>query len=183
MTATKTDHNAELADLGFTLAINSGPIGRVRDNGWPCISYNVTLEYNGRAVHSTDYSLGVGHVKWPKRHEDIPPGGDIPVFNTIRNNPGANLKNKADHATAAALLARVQKVKPDIAGVLSSLLLDGSPFFDAQSFEDWAGELGYDIDSRKAESLWRECDATGRALAWAIPANVIAKAREILQDY
>lgn len=183
----KTENiTSTLEALGFSLVIVSGPKGEVRDNDWPCISYTVQLLLKGRLVIETDYSLGVGHVKVPKRWEDQPNGltsDEVCAFNTLRNNPGAQLKNKAFHASLAAKLAKAQKVTPQLADVLHSLISDGEAYFDAMSFEDWAANYGYDADSRKAENIFRKCDEIGRALARGIPAELLSQVREILADY
>lgn len=46
--------------------------------------------------------------------------------------------------------------EPTAADVLSSLLLDAA-VEDYSSFEDWAADLGYDPDSRKAARTYRGC--------------------------
>ncbi len=43
------------------------------------------------------------------------------------------------------------KINPTIEDVLDCLASDACGFDNARSFEDWASDLGYDIDSRKAE--------------------------------
>jgi len=44
---------------------------------------------------------------------------------------------------------------PTSSDVLDVLLSDASTVENASSFEDWAGELGYDVDSRTAEKIYR----------------------------
>lgn len=46
--------------------------------------------------------------------------------------------------------------KVDIASVLGSLALDSS-VRNNDDFEDWARDLGYDTDSRKAEAIYNAC--------------------------
>lgn len=48
---------------------------------------------------------------------------------------------------------------PDVATVLDSLASDSLTVYNAQSFEDWAAELGYDTDSRKAYATYGEVRA------------------------
>jgi hypothetical protein len=172
-----------LEAIGLSLAITSGPTAKVRDD-WPCIAYTVRLDYKGRAVIETDYSLGVGHAEIPKRlpvtisftdHEHA-------IFHTLERNPHANLSDKAAHASFAAKLARHQKVVPQLADVVHSLLSDGEAYFDAATFEDWAANYGYDPDSRKAEEIFRKCDAIGRELSRGIPAETLSKLRAIVAD-
>jgi len=45
--------------------------------------------------------------------------------------------------------------EPRVASVLSCLADDASSVENAQSFEEWCRELGYDTDSRKAERTWK----------------------------
>src|SRR5689334_5404812 len=44
---------------------------------------------------------------------------------------------------------------PTIADVLDCLASDAAGYENARGFEEWAGEYGYDTDSRKAERLYR----------------------------
>ena len=48
---------------------------------------------------------------------------------------------------------------PKAAEVLDCLLSDASSYRNARDFSDWANELGFDPDSRKAEKIYR---AVGR---------------------
>lgn len=54
--------------------------------------------------------------------------------------------------------------EPTIGDLLSSLALDASSVIDGQSFEDWAGDFGYDTDSRKAERTYNACKAGAEKL-------------------
>lgn len=52
-------------------------------------------------------------------------------------------------------------IPPEINGVLECLRNDVVPF--GTNFEDWCGDLGYETDSRKAESTFRAClDSTAK---------------------
>lgn len=44
---------------------------------------------------------------------------------------------------------------PDPVDVLSCVLEDVAGYENARSFEEWAGEYGYDTDSRRAEGIYR----------------------------
>jgi len=44
---------------------------------------------------------------------------------------------------------------PTLETVLDCLASDASGYLNADTFEAWAGELGYDTDSRKAEHTYR----------------------------
>ena len=53
---------------------------------------------------------------------------------------------------------------PDAKEVLGCLAYDSASVENAQSFEDWAAELGYDEDSRKAERIFRGCERQAEKL-------------------
>ena len=56
------------------------------------------------------------------------------------------------------------KKPPTLAEVLDCLASDASGVDNAQSFEDWANEYGYDTDSRKAEATYRACEKQAQEL-------------------
>lgn len=73
---------------------------------------------------------------------------------------GAKIKSHAlEYSMGSA-----HKGNPVIADVLNCLHLDASCAINSGSFEDWADDLGYDSDSRKAEKVYRSCLATADAL-------------------
>lgn len=183
-----TDRIKSLTNLGFSLEA-SKPAGGVDENNqsdWPHISYSIRLLFKGKPVLSTEYKLGVGHVRIKKARPDgiMQPWTERErtLLYTWQSHPHTSFQDKQLQADVAAKLAIQQKVAPQLDDVLRSLLMDGEAFFNAQSFEGWADDFGYDKDSRKAEAIYRECDNTGRKLAAAIPADVLAKARELTQD-
>ena len=45
--------------------------------------------------------------------------------------------------------------EPKAADVIDCLASDAAGFENARSFEDWAGDYGYDTDSRKAEKIYK----------------------------
>jgi hypothetical protein len=53
---------------------------------------------------------------------------------------------------------------PKLADVLDCLASDAAGFENAQSFEDWAAEYGYDTDSRKAEKVYRTVERQAKQL-------------------
>lgn len=71
---------------------------------------------------------------------------------------------------------------PSITDVLHCLVSDAGAL-DHGSFEDWASNLGYDADSRKAEKIYRACLDTGLALRRMLSDVELAKLQEAFQDY
>lgn len=71
---------------------------------------------------------------------------------------------------------------PDPVDVIYSLIQDAS-VLDAGSFEDWAAELGYDRDSRKAETIYRACLGLALALRHGIGESGMEALRAAFLDY
>lgn len=173
-------------EAGLSIEIISGPRGAVKDD-WPCIEFTIQL-MNARRVEiwRGEYSLGVGHVKNPTRYDAYPLGltqDETYALNTLRMKPSAQLKDKQLWANTAAKLAAAQKVAPKLNDVCHSLISNGAAFFDGQRFEDWASDLGYDPDSRKAENTFRLCDEIGRALSRHLSRDQIDGLREWASNY
>jgi hypothetical protein len=56
------------------------------------------------------------------------------------------------------------KKRPTLAEVLDCLASEASGVDNARSFEDWAGEYGYDTDSCKAERTYHICEKQAQDL-------------------
>ena len=87
---------------------------------------------------------------------------------------GHRTKPKADWMKPRA-------VAPPAASVLHSIILDSRAI--GQSFESWCADFGYDTDSRKAESVYRECQQNADKLARVFSRADIAALENMLQDY
>jgi hypothetical protein len=152
--------------FGITIE-SSSPRGEVEpaqskdSKPWPHIAYDVTLKRNGRDIWKGPYKLGVGHVKGFRQ-------GQLSMLEFQR---------------IAASLAKIQKVAPKLPDVLHSLMMDGSPYFQGASFEEWAGDYGYDTDSRSAEKTYAACMDTGRQMSRAFTAEELAQLQEAAREY
>jgi hypothetical protein len=61
----------------------------------------------------------------------------------------------ATHIIPFSMGSAYKGKRPEVADVLSCLASDASGA--DQDFESWASDLGYDTDSRKAESIYNTC--------------------------
>ena len=172
-----------------TLEVLEGPTGRVDDENWPHLHFKVRLSRNGREVWTGDWRAGLGLVKPTAKDErdahalfqsPRAPEGAGPIISTIRKHPHSvsRIADKEANAAAIAWCAKRQGYAPTVADLMGSLMQDGTAYFDAETFEEWASNFGYDIDSRKAESVYRACDTIGRALARAFDADELAALRD-----
>ncbi len=77
---------------------------------------------------------------------------------TLTYKPG----KKARRLTVYFSMGSAHTANPTAYDVLTSLQLDAGAL--GQGFEDWAGDYGYDVDSRKAERTYRACVRSARKL-------------------
>ena len=114
-------------------------------------------------AYETDYHMGFGNRK-------ARPGVVRPKF-----------YNPRCIAAAEWDALHLKPVAPTAASVLYCLLSDMEAI--DQSFVDWADDLGYDTDSRKALAIYEACCDTGRELRKVFTPTQRADLRGLLQDY
>lgn len=176
------------ARFGLSLRIVSGPTAGVDTHdktAWPHFAFDVELVHKGKPVLTTSYKFGIGYVDLRKESSKE---GSAPlivrnVLERWRARPHANFFEKQLQAEAAALLAKHQDVRPQLDDVVHSLLLDGAAYFDAIPFEEWAADLDYDPDSRKAEAIYKLCCEHGRAMTYALGRDVVERLRKRFEGY
>lgn len=143
--------------------------------GEPCINWRCTVLLNDRELWTGDYSQGIGHVSKP-----------VAAWIRKECGPDTCIGGRAAYTE----LCETQKIArygfpaiaaPLLRDVFYSILMDGDAY--AMSFEDWADTYGYDTDSRKAESVYRECAAIGRSLNAGLSPEALDGLRELFQDY
>jgi len=183
--------------LGFSLTIGE-PYYEITEGEHkiPFVRWPVTLEKAGRKVCEVKYGKGVGHFHkaamsarkgWTEhkvagRYVRLSPDENF-VLLAWQDRPQANFLDKRLWGSLCVKLAKADKsTHPTLAEVLGSLIMDGSADFNAQSFEDWASEYGYDTDSRKAEGIYNECVRIGRALRQSMSADELQAAIEWAQQ-
>lgn len=128
-----------LAAHPVTLVVLAGPYESVDDDGWKHDAYRLRLVWkdrtNGdRTTPEFSYRMGVGHRK---------PAGRIDLNTGLKP-----LKPLPE---------------PPLDMVLDAIVSDARCYDEATSWEDFAGNLGYDPDSRKGEAAYRAC---GETLHW-----------------
>lgn len=124
---------------------------------------------------ATDYMQGIGHIpKDPQvtAHHKGARRDCIMIDEYERQCAETGKYGMGNHKTIPA---------PALLEVLYGLVLDSDA--DEYSFEAWADNLGYDTDSRKAESVYNACREIGQKLRLMLGAENLAKLRELFQDY
>jgi hypothetical protein len=164
---------------------------------WPSLNWSVRIMAPGpadrfgarapREVVATDYSAGSDHAPASKADK-------------AKIARAASFYGRSDSVTRADMIAWELEngravasafgggfsgrdaIKPDPCDVLHSLARD-SDVIDAGGFEEWARDLGYDTDSRKAESIYRACLEIALKLRAGLGEQALADLREACVDY
>lgn len=184
----KTQSKPSISALLRDITLECGSPEPYFKDDWQAVAFNCSLKRDGKTFWQGQYKMGIGHFT-PTKKEDpdknrfIPwlrnlPSNEEQMLRTWLKKPHASFVNKELQATVAAKLAKMRKQTPELEDVLSSVMLDGSPFFDAERFEDWAGEYGYSPDSIKAKEIFDVCDKTGREVARVFSPEEIQTLRE-----
>ena len=178
-TATKRNElDSYIASLPIAYSAVFVPQSQSRKAGEKNLSINWKITITGKNNNlTTDYMQGIGHIpNYPK----------IVPFNSRRTIAVEAFEKLASEKGIAApnLSSRYgDKLNPPtLKGVLYSLISD-SDVLNYDSFESWAGDLGYDTDSRKAEKIYRDCIAIALKLKGIIGNEAMEKLRELFQDY
>jgi hypothetical protein len=167
-----------IAELGLTVESEFVPWSQSRNKGekHPSLNWRVTVKRNGAEVLTTDYGAGNGHCPAYKRPDSYMKAEAI--------------KWECEHGRRAVIGSGGQifpgsmksVINPDPVDVIHSLALD-SDVLNHNGFESWAGDFGYDTDSRKAESIYRACLDIALKLCNAIGDDGMRKLQEAGQDY
>lgn len=170
---------AEFIFIPFSLSRNATPAknGKV----WRSLNWRVSFSRHGKTQKDitpflvTDYSQGVGHcpaaklnlshiapASWRERHRKAAEDIEIET-GKVSSVPRDRM---APRATSKPV------PPPSIGEVMQSLAREAD-VLDYGGFEDWASSLGYDTDSRSAESIYRACIDTTTKLRAYLGANVL----------
>ena len=154
----KQERAAIVESLGLTVDSVFVPFSQSRNKGNKEMTLNwaVTVRRNGREVLTTDYSAGIAHAPSYNAKAKTPSERDLMLraeCETGQRSLGMRWGHRGEvqHGTGER-----NAIKPDAIDVLYSLAMD-SDVLDYPSFEDWASNFGYEVDSRKAETTYRAC--------------------------
>jgi hypothetical protein len=142
------------------------------------LNWKVTLRRNGRDVLTCDYSAGMAYA---------PSYEGAYRFGRLSVDSAAALKSETESGFAYsgvsyAPMNRRKPILPELADVLHSLALDSS-VLDYPTFESWAGDSGYDTDSRKGEATYRACLSQSLALRAGLGEALLSALIAAVQDY
>lgn len=147
----------------------------------PTLNWKITVEVNGRAILETDYSAGIGHIPGYRfnMRERVGVRDFIrEICETGRYPSGYGFAiGRGDSG-----VKRWSGILPvDEVTAFSCLLMD-SDVLDYSNFQEWAENMGFDSDSRKAESMYRDCLNIALTLRSALGEKSCMKMRECAQQ-
>lgn len=171
-----------LASLGLTIRTQFVPFSQSRNkdnkdtygNPARCLNWKVTLLRNDREVMTTDYSAGIAHTPAYKQNARW----------TIAYTELIDYEIEKGFAAKSLSwgITKGPAIQPKAEDVVYSLQMDSS-VLDHANFESWAGDFGYDTDSRSAETIYRACLEIALTLRAAIGEAGIETLRAAFQDY
>lgn len=166
--------------LGLSIAAQFVPFSQSR-NAKPdpktddlSLNWRVTVGRNGAPFMEADYMQGIGHAPSYKQSARLTVAtAEALAFEAEKGRRAPR---------SGGLFAGALIPEPSAADVLYTLVSDAGAL-DHPTFEDWAAELGYDTDSRKAEATYRACLEIGLKLRAAVGDGGLEQLRTAFQDY
>ena len=153
------------------------PQSRSRNAGedQPSLNWEITVG-DGEHEIQTDYMQGIGHlpgnqqgrrtIEWAKAEREA-----------AETTTG---KSRINPTTGEATRhPRYPIPKPELVDVLYSLVMDAD-VLNYSCFEEWAGDMGFDPDSRKGEAIYRACLEIALTLRRIVDLD---KAAEAFEDF
>lgn len=178
---------ATLESMKLTVESRFIPFSQSRNKGEksPSLNWVVTVKRNGRDILTTDYMAGMGHC--PSYNRKAPAAYDRHPRNWQPYVCAFECEEGFSAAQYVGWMNGLRRdkdkpIKPDPIDVIYSLVMDSS-VLDSGDFENWASELGYETDSRKAESIYRACLDIALKLRGAIGDSGMATLQTAYQDY
>lgn len=166
-----------IATLGIKVGIVSAPFNPNMENSEEMFHWACTLssDANPSAVLNLIYSTGGGHLRARTKPLNYRfDGASFKEFSEIKNNPRNyyyDFKVKAYrpfYGRSTVWMSNLidsilEPAPPTVEQILDTLLMEAEAL-NYDSFEDWANDMGYDTDSRKALAIFEVCRKQGRQL-------------------
>lgn len=80
-------------------------------------------------------------------------------------------------------MGSAHKLAPNIAGVMHCIVSDSQYVMDGTTFEQWAGDLDYDVDSIRALRTFEACRNQAKDFAALLNPGDMDCLTELFQDY
>jgi len=169
-------------ETGLTVSWEFVPFSQSRnkDSDSPSLNWRACVTLRGRPIaglESVDYMQGCGHAPAHK--------GKAWQDNRFLKARAVALECETGRIAKRELgghrepcASRNPIPQPSTVDLLSSLAMDSSAI-DHATYESWADDFGYDVDSRKGESIYRACLSIALALRAALGESTMADIRDL----
>ena len=178
----KADRENFINSLGLKYKAAFVPFSHSRNKAEkrPSLNWVITLA-TSRQTLQTDYMQGCAHVPEYSQRERTADTRWYSDYLVKVCEQGAYLP-RVTYERAQGTWKGQPVPAPLLTDVLYSLAME-SDVLEAGTFEQWAGDLGYDTDSRKAEATYRACLDNALKLRVMIGDANLTKLYELFQDY
>lgn len=179
LTALMTEHaiTVDAVFVPWSKSRNAKPKPAIADRS---LNWRVTLKRNGHDVYASDYSAGIGHCPSYKQGRMTTDMASAITFET-EHGKRAFVTASFGVVAAGAFGGKTKPIIVDAVDVLSSFLLDAEAI-DYPTYDDWASNFGYDVDSRKGEAIYRVCLACGLALRAHLGDTLMTQLRDLARE-
>lgn len=174
----KNEIEEKLLEMGLTMTTKFVPWSQSRNSKEksPSLNWKVTILKNGKEFITTDYMAGSGHCP---SYKQTAKGYDYKQI--IDSECETGFASKFGWSMSVVMADKKKPIFPKFADVMYSLSMDAEVL--EYDFEDWAGNFGYDVDSRKAENIYKDCMDIALKLNRALGSDGISTLRDLFQDY
>jgi hypothetical protein len=185
-TELQRDHSQDprviIEALGLIVTSQFIPFSQSRNKNekQPSLNWHVTLQKDGRDVLTTDYSAGCAYAP-SYRWGDKPEQRYMVAYECERGFRALGVRWGSRPEGYGAENAK-NRIEPNALDVIYSLVMDYD-VLKHSTFESWAADFGYDVDSRKAEHVYRACLEIALKLRNGIGEAGLSELREAFQDY
>lgn len=139
-----------------------------KDGDWECDDWQVNLIRQNEETMNLVFHQGIGHRIRVFFGSDISYRNRIgtTVYHTPLNGTSAFVNSRENPAfIPVGMSVRIPEggayvevpQPPTIESVISCIVSDSDCYENARDFEEFASDLGYDPDSRKAYAIWEKC--------------------------
>lgn len=179
---------------GLTIESEFVPFSRSRhakperkgDKPWKSLNWRVTVKRAGKAFMTIDYSAGTGHCPASNLSKDHS------LFRRSMDSVSVARAKAIDEEIETGKQATGSRtwprpitgieIKPDTLDVFASLGMDSS-IIDAGGFENWASDLGFDPDSRRAATIYHASLEHALALRAAIGPDRLEELQQLASSW
>jgi len=142
------------------------------------LNWRVTLKYGKRDIITTDYDAGIGHCPAYQNAKGLKTSLRDAELIGVECERGFAAKDRA----GSPVCDKSRPILPDAKDVIYSLIGDADAL-DYPTYEGWAEDLGFGLDSRSGEACYRACLEIGLRLRAGLGEKLLSELKEVFSEY